>query len=313
MTICTIYKYTSKIDGKSYIGKTTQEEKRIKSHKAATSNSKFHKAIKQFGFDVFDYEVLEQRRFENPTDADKWMKEKEAHYIMLHQTYLKEKGYNILIGTHPTKEILDYRSDVYSFPFYQINPADGKILYRWDKRKNLPTYFSPYSVAIALVDHRNVSHIYKGFIWIYEKDYTPEMVKAIVDELNKPELLQYDLKGNFIRGWRSIKEAASELGVGKSALNNVLSGLSRMCKKSVWVRPWDDASVLQKRLEKANIPLAHCKPIEQLDQDDNIIRRWSSSTEAVNYFGGKSKSSINNVLSGRRHTAFGYKWRYATN
>lgn len=315
MVVCKIYKYTNKIDGKAYIGKTTNEERRIKSHKVACSKSRFHKAVKQFGMESFDYEILEEKTFESKSEADKWMKEREAYYTLLYQTHRKEYGYNIYIGTHPNQEILDYRSDIYSLPFYQINPADGKILYEWKKRKKLPSYFCQCTVAQALTDNYKhpLHHYYGGFIWIYKKDYTPEYLAKVLAENEKisTRLLQYDLDGNLIKVWHSVEEAAAELGVGRSAIANVLSDLSRMCKKSVWVRPWDDASVLKRRLRIANQPLAHCIPVEQLDKDGNVIRRWNSSTEAVQYFGGKSISSIGNVLSGRRHTAFGYGWRYA--
>ena len=60
-----IYKFTNKINGKSYIGQSVQLETRYNSHKRnynnsnlSVYNSKFYRAIRKYGFENFDYEIL---------------------------------------------------------------------------------------------------------------------------------------------------------------------------------------------------------------------------------------------------------------
>lgn len=60
-----IYKYTNKINGKSYIGQSINIERRQYSHKSAAYNvnandynSQFHQAIRKYGLENFDYEII---------------------------------------------------------------------------------------------------------------------------------------------------------------------------------------------------------------------------------------------------------------
>lgn len=54
----------------------------------------------------------------------------------------------------------------------------------------------------------------------------------------------------------------------------------------------------------------HSVPVVQLTKDGEIIKEWSSATEAANALHGE-RTSIVICLKGRTKTALGYKWRYA--
>lgn len=56
-----LYKITNKINGKCYIGQTTDFKKRIHTHIYTKSSSLIHKAILKYGKDNFIYEVLFRR------------------------------------------------------------------------------------------------------------------------------------------------------------------------------------------------------------------------------------------------------------
>lgn len=58
--------------------------------------------------------------------------------------------------------------------------------------------------------------------------------------------------------------------------------------------------------------LAHEKAIVQLNENGDLIKIWNSIKEATQYFNGKSKSSICNVLKNNygAKRAFGYQWFY---
>ena len=94
-----IYKFTNKITGESYIGQSTNIGKRYLKHKNAHSkweNSYFHRAIREYGFDNFEFEILEEC---SKSDLD----ERENFYIKQYGT-LFPNGYNKNMGgsTHNT-------------------------------------------------------------------------------------------------------------------------------------------------------------------------------------------------------------------
>lgn len=86
-----IYKFTNKINGKSYIGQSVDIKRRYKEHKTRkTENSMFHDAIKEYGFDNFDFSIIELCKVEE-------LDEKEIYYIKEYHTLIPN-GYNISEG-----------------------------------------------------------------------------------------------------------------------------------------------------------------------------------------------------------------------
>lgn len=89
-----IYKWTNKINGKSYIGQTINEEFRKQDHIKGKYNSVIHKAIKKYGLKNFDYEVLEQIE-------ESKLSEREIYWIEYFDTY--NNGYNLTKGGEGTR------------------------------------------------------------------------------------------------------------------------------------------------------------------------------------------------------------------
>lgn len=88
-----IYKFTNKINGKSYIGQSTNIERRYKEHKTRKcENTLFHEAIEEYGFTNFDFLVVEI------CDISE-LNYKEVFYIKEYNT-LFPNGYNISEGGH---------------------------------------------------------------------------------------------------------------------------------------------------------------------------------------------------------------------
>lgn len=104
-----IYKVTNLVNGKVYIGKTTQKINiRKNQHKysslKANSKSLIHKAIRKYGWENFEWEVIDLASSEDELNS------KEIHWIKYHNTYLK--GYNLThggdgsLGYKPSEEYL---------------------------------------------------------------------------------------------------------------------------------------------------------------------------------------------------------------
>jgi group I intron endonuclease len=87
-----IYCYTNKLNGKKYIGQTICPQKRKASHKHEALTRKyenhFHRAIRKYGWDVFEYEVLSECEPEH-------LNEMETYFILEMQTH--KTGYNTKI------------------------------------------------------------------------------------------------------------------------------------------------------------------------------------------------------------------------
>lgn len=90
-----IYKATNKINGISYIGQTTQSlNKRIGEHiyntLANRYNSYFHSALKKYGKESFDWDIID--RCDNIDELNRL----EIYYIGYYDTY--NNGYNLSRG-----------------------------------------------------------------------------------------------------------------------------------------------------------------------------------------------------------------------
>ena len=105
-----IYKATNKTNGKAYIGQSTFDlEKRKGEHLKGSQRQKpryfFHRAIKKYGMDDFDWEILAECETKEELDRT------ELWFIRKHKT-IAPHGYNTVLmsgggdtfNTHPNKE-----------------------------------------------------------------------------------------------------------------------------------------------------------------------------------------------------------------
>lgn len=88
-----VYKHTNKVNGKCYIGITgTDPEKRWAGGLKYRQNAHFTSAIKKYGWDGFDHEIL----FDGLTREE--AAEKEIELIAFYEATDREHGYNIALG-----------------------------------------------------------------------------------------------------------------------------------------------------------------------------------------------------------------------
>lgn len=97
-----IYKFTNKLNGKTYIGQTNNIQKRKNSHKSESFNPRangynlpFHAAIRKYGWDSFDFKILEEI---DDTFGREYLNERERFFIKYYRSLKDENGYNVTEG-----------------------------------------------------------------------------------------------------------------------------------------------------------------------------------------------------------------------
>jgi group I intron endonuclease len=116
-----IYKYENKLNGKIYIGQSTNINQRYKSHlnpsRQNLKNSLIDKAIQKYGIESFNFEILET--FKNKNN-DK-LNQREIYWIEKYNSF--KKGYNLTKGGKnfnitPKKGSNHYKYDPTEYKFY---------------------------------------------------------------------------------------------------------------------------------------------------------------------------------------------------
>lgn len=97
MRIYTIYKATNKFNNKHYIGFDSNFPNRISAHKSnyQKTDFKFYRAIRKYGWDSFEWEIVYQSKDRNHT-----LTEMEPHFIREYDSCCN--GYNSTIGGQGT-------------------------------------------------------------------------------------------------------------------------------------------------------------------------------------------------------------------
>jgi len=86
-----IYKITNNINGKYYIGKSKDIEKRWNEYKWKVHNIHLKNAIEKYGFENFNFEIIEICSTED-------LNVKEKYYIDIFKARDHQIGYNIAVG-----------------------------------------------------------------------------------------------------------------------------------------------------------------------------------------------------------------------
>lgn len=281
-----IYKITNLINQKSYIGQTTDPNRRFKEHQnlggVNEENAKIlYRAIKKYGIENFSFEIIE-----GPIED---YNEKEIYWIAYYNTYIKNEnawGYNMTPGG---EEPPHFKGEEHHYATHTFEDIE-KIIYLL-KDTNL----SIKEIANTFHYHRgSIERINTGKLWNLDdidypirkettKDFKKERAAHIKEDLLYTNLTQ--------------KEIGEKYGVGRTTITAINNGQNY----------FDDT--LDYPLRKVN---QQSKPILMIDiKTKEILKEFPNAVEAMHYLGDiGSVSSIRYCASGVTKTSFGYIWAY---
>ena len=201
-----IYCYTNKINQHKYIGQTNNIERRKREHLTSSFNPKsssynvlFHKKIREYGIDNFDFSILEILY------EDKYANEKEKFWIEQKESYCGTgKGYNMDLGGSQRKEGLLSKE--------QLNCLKKEI------KSGIPyiDLEEKYNVSVSFI-----SSINNG---VYFKDNNENypLFKYYREDSDYDELIDLLLNSDY-----SLAKIATILNMGYSTVKKINEGKLR--------------------------------------------------------------------------------------
>ena len=114
----------------------------------------------------------------------------------------------------------------------------------------------------------------------------------------KRNIIQYDLNGDFIREWDSIKEACDSVNI--KSLNNALNGIKDNLGGYMWRYKTDDFKL---KIEPSKI----LRIVQRINNFNEVVEDLYLY-EAGNKYGGMT--NIINCCEKRTNTCKGYKWKF---
>lgn len=285
-----IYKATNKINGKSYVGQTCDFHSRVWQHQRCydRDDCDFHKAIKEFGFDNFSWEIIETCESEDRAC------ELEKYYIEKFNTY--RDGYNMTKGGkgapyHNARAVV-------------LLTLDGQYIKRYDSA--MDAEIDGFLNTDVLLNCKGKRRQTKGYMFMFEDEYKTNGAKVY----RKPEpngmrsIIQCDMEGNFIQRFKSLQEAARITGANRTTISGVLSNTYKSANGYIFVYeedfPIKDLSIYKKRKKGRKVAQVDAKSGE-------IIRVFDRISEAGESLGVNYKA-IHKVIDKEGRTAYGYKW-----
>lgn len=197
----------------------------------------------------------------------------------------KEETKNIIRSTKKINKILQY-------------DTDGNFIKEWNGYSEITkVYGLKKSNLSKCCNNKKSSNTIGGYYWMFKQNDKIEIKLNKIKKL-KIDILQYDLSGNFIREWSSIKEAADFVGVKN--LTSALNGKKDNIGGFMWRYKTDNYDLKIDGSKRFRI-------VQKIDNFEKVVEDLYLF-EAGDKYGGIT--NIVNCCEGRTNTCKGYKWRY---
>ena len=272
-----IYKVTNSINNKIYIGQTRrtipirwQEHIRDSFHQSRSYTSILHYAIRKYGEQAFIVEEVEQC-------DNEILNEREIFWINYYDSC--NGGYNISHGgngylKHEDEELLD---------LWDSGLSAGEIALQLDLCVDTVTR------RLKLCDIDQDEIVKRGY--------------KLIARANQKPIYQYDLDGNFIRGFKNVDEAEKITGIknikaSSGTIHKIMGGhrWSRQCLEKI-------------ETKRKTTNGGRCRVVHQYSIDGEYIKSYDSMIDAANSI-NIHHGCIRRACTGKSRTSGGYRWSY---
>lgn len=274
-----IYKTTNLINDKIYIGKD------VKNNPNYYGSGKILKqAIKKYGKENFKKEILLECFNKKELELE------EIKHITKYSSNNPKIGYNVTNGGSGgvTKRI----------KIYQYN-KNGEFIKEWESSEVASRELNIDSSAIRKVC-KGILKSCGGFIWLeYKKN-------NVIYKTNKEKnILQYDMCGNFIKEWVSIKDAENYLKIKPYSGNigSVLDKPNRSSHGYIWLTK---CGKIKNKIKQYEHNLS--RKVNQLNDTYDVIKTWESITDICKNLKIKQSTLIKYLKLDKK--LGGYYWKY---
>lgn len=214
-------------------------------------------------------------------------------------------------------EILCYVQDQYKKDINQYT-LDGKYIKTWHGIREAARELNINRQGInSVLKGRKPSAF--GYIWAYSNGSIEDI--ASINRKNQLAVNQYDLDGNFIKRYTSVREALNALNY-KGAHGDLIG---RSCRRQAnhkiahgFFWRFDGDTVTKEDIQSRDDAKNHrlqvvvdslSKPVAQYTKDDELVKIYKSAQDAARCLNicSSSISAVCNGSNPKRHTAGGYK------
>lgn len=285
--MCGIYKITNLINGKIYIGKSIDIQRRFRSHinesldeNKPSYHHTIHRAMRKYGSDNFSFDILEEC-------AEDKLNEREMYWISFFDCCVldgSDKGYNMTRGGDGSSSL-----DV------------NKIRELWDNELSI----NEIAERLHCDRHAVSRHIkcYENF----NEEENKRRKYSLISKHRGESINQYDLDGNFICQYESILDASEKTGVGYRTICSNIQGQSNSAGGFQWT--YQDNAPPGKHNVKGN---GYKVPVVQLDSEYNFIKEFQSMKDAAQEVGLLCSNSLYYALKNKEKMIKGFHWMYKT-
>lgn len=284
-----IYVFENKINGKLYIGKTTElYSRRYNEHKYNAFSKQiktyFYNALRKYSWEEFNrYVIYQTEECSSLLIVNEIICKKEIFYIDMFRSDSPEFGYNLTKGgdgivgykfsEEQRKNMSKARQGKLHPNFGNFNNSTSIAVLQFDLEYNLVNKWSSMSEIERQLGYKsnNISRCcsnllctYKGYIWVKELDYFEgylEKFKSRVNcKSNDKMVLQYSFIGELLAEWVSAAEASRHIGCDGSTISGAAKGKFPHGKGFIWIYKSEYTNeLLQDKLSK----IKGCKTYEK--------------------------------------------------
>jgi group I intron endonuclease len=235
MKICGIYKITNLINNKIYIGSSKDIESRFYYHKCKLKhsghvNKHLLSAWNKYGEENFKFEILKEISLS-------LLRKAEQFYINKYQSLNPKYGYNKTIVVSNLWDDLEKVNVINkNYIYFGCYNKEGKLFKVFRNINEIDSFFGKRIKRVYDSCNSNLTKSANGYYWIRFNVEFEKFPKTIILSGRKGrhrKILQYDLKGNFIKEWNSAVEASKTLELSSFNITRCLK-LNNKYKNFKW-------------------------------------------------------------------------------